>query len=287
MKHIGWIGLGVMGLPMAVNAAQSGLGLRVWNRTQEKAGPVLEAGAEQAESPAGLLAWADTVVLMLSGPEGIEGVLGPIFQTQPEILNGKVLVNMGTNPPAFSRDLKARLDRQGAVFVDAPVSGTRVQAEDGELVIMASGPDEVLEALAPLFQAVGHRVIPCGEVPKSTLMKLAVNIVLSASIAGLVEGAHFARKSGLDWNTFFQILLAGPLGNDMFAIKARKIMEGDFSPQASIGTVREMLKHITDAAYDIHASIPGTRSNVNLITTAMNRGLADEDACAILKVFDS
>jgi len=116
-------------------------------------------------------------------------------------------------------------------------------------------------------------------------MKLAVNIVLSASIAGLVEGAHFAQKSGLDTETFFRLILDGPLGNNIFAIKAKKIMEQDFTPQASIRTVREMLKHITDTAYEINAFIPNILSNVNLIAAAMNQGLAEEDACAIIKVF--
>jgi 3-hydroxyisobutyrate dehydrogenase-like beta-hydroxyacid dehydrogenase len=117
------------------------------------------------------------------------------------------------------------------------------------------------------------------------MMKLAVNIVLSASIAGLVEGAHFAQKSGLDLGTFFQLILGGPLGNDIFTIKAKQIMEQDFTPQASIGTVREMLKHIIDTAYDMNAFVPATMSNANLIAAAMNKGLAEQDACAIIKLF--
>ncbi|MCP4576544.1 MAG: NAD-binding protein [Deltaproteobacteria bacterium] len=112
-------------------------------------------------------------------------------------------------------------------------------------------------------------------------LPMAVNMAK----AGLMEGAGFAQKAGLDRETFFRLILGGPLGNDMFAIKAKKIMEGDFAPQASIGTVREMLKHITDTAYEMNASIPNTLSNVNLIAAAMDLGLAEEDACAIIKVF--
>ena len=97
--------------------------------------------------------------------------------------------------------------------------------------------------------------------------------------------ANFAQKSGLDPNTFFQIILAGPMGNDIFALKAKKILERDFTPQASIGTAREMLKHIVDAAYEINAFIPATLSNANLMAAAMNQGLAEEDAIAIIKVF--
>lgn len=285
MKKAGFLDLGTMGLPMAVNVARPGLELMVYNRTRGKAGPALEAGAVEADSPAAIFDWADTVVMMLSGPAAIDDVLEPIIQDHPAILKGKIVVNMGTNRPAFSRQFAARLEKAGAEFVDAPVSGTKIPAEEGALLVMTSGPDKVIDQLSPIFNAVGNKVVKCGAVPQATMMKLAVNIVLSTSIAGLVEGAHFAQKSGLDTETFFRLIQGGPMGNGIFAIKAKKIMEQDFTPQASIGTVREMLKHITDTAYEINAFIPNTLSNVNLIAAAMNQGLADEDACAIIKVF--
>jgi 3-hydroxyisobutyrate dehydrogenase-like beta-hydroxyacid dehydrogenase len=274
-----------MGLPMAVNIARAGFDLMVYNRTLGKAGPVLEAGAVETDSPVAIFKWADTVIAMLSGPTAINDILEPIIKDNPSLLREKVVINMGTNPPAFSLQLASRLDKMGALFVDAPVSGTKVPAEEGTLLIMASGPDEVMEKLAPLFNAMGNQVVKCGVVPQATLMKLAVNIVLTTSLAGLVEGAHFAQKSGIDLEAFFQLILTGPLGNEIFAIKAKKIIKQDFTPQASIRTVREMIKYITDTAYDIKSCIPNTLSNMNLISAAMNQGLADEDACAIIKIF--
>jgi 3-hydroxyisobutyrate dehydrogenase len=285
MERIGFLGMGRMGSPMAVNMLHAGFQLMVYNRTSARARSAVDAGAVEAGAPEEVFEWADTVVMMLSGPDAVSRILEPLFSSHPETLKGRVIINMGTNPPVFSRQLGLQLARAGAVFVDAPVSGTRVQAEDGTLLIMVSGPDDVVEPLSPLFQALGQKIIPCGSVPKAAMMKLAVNIVLSASISGLVEGAHFAKKSDLNLETFFRLILNGPLGNDIFAIKAGKILKGDFEAQASIATVREMLKHITDTAYEINAWIPNTLSNVNLITAAVNRGLSDEDACAILKVF--
>ena len=286
MSRTGFFGIGTMGLPMAVNIRKAGLELMVYNRTPGKAGLALDAGAVEADSPLALFHWADTVLMMLSGPSAVDDVLVPVIKRHPDVLKRKVVVNMGTNPPAFSRQLAGRLDKVGAVFVDAPVSGTKIQAEEGALLIMGGGSNDVIDQLSPIFEAVGNKVIKCGAVPQGGIMKLAVNIVLSASLAGLVEGVHFAQKSGLDTETFFQLILGGPLRNDIFAIKAKKIIEQDFTPQASIGTVREMLKHTTDTAYEINAFIPNTLSNVNLIAAAMSKGLADEDACAIIKVFD-
>lgn len=286
MKKIGFLGLGTMGLPMALNIARAGFDVMVYNRTGGKAGPVLDAGAAEAESPKEVFDWADAVLMMLSGPTAINDVLVPAILNHSGTLKGKIIANMGTNPPGFTGQLDARLGKAGAVFVDAPVSGTRVQAGEGALLIMVSGPEKAVEGLSPVFEALGNKVVPCGNVPKAGMMKLAVNIVVSASISGLAEGAHFAQKSGLDLETFFLLILNGPLGNDMFAIKARKIMDHDFTPQASLGTVREMLKHIADTAYEINARIPNTSSNMNLVTSAINRGLAREDACAIVKVFN-
>jgi 3-hydroxyisobutyrate dehydrogenase-like beta-hydroxyacid dehydrogenase len=169
MEKIGFIGLGTMGLPMAVNIARSGLGLRVYNRTRGKADPALAAGAEEADSTVALCEWADTVVMMLSGPAAIDGVLEPIIQNHPGVLKGKVMVNMGTNPPAFSRQLAACLGAMGAVFVDAPVFGTKIPAEEGALLVMASGPDEIIDRLLPIFKAVGHKVVRCGAVPLAAM----------------------------------------------------------------------------------------------------------------------
>ncbi len=284
MSKIGFMGLGTMGLPMAINAAKAGLELMVYNRTREKAEPALQAGAKAADSPQALLEWADVLVMMLTGPQAIEEILGQILNDNPALLKGKLVVNMGTNPPAYAITLAGRLEAAGAAFVDSPVFGTKEPAEQGALIVMASGPGEVIKQLAPLYDAVGSKTLNCGEVPKASMMKLAVNLVTVAAGEGLAEGVNFAKKGGLDLQTFLGLILNGPVGNTFFAMKAKKYLEEDYSEQASIGTVHEMLKHIADTAHDIKACIPNTLSNLNLITRAVNQGLANEDACAIIKV---
>jgi 3-hydroxyisobutyrate dehydrogenase len=285
INKIGFLGIGTMGLPMAVNIVRAGFNLMIYNRTSGKSVPALESGATEVDSPEAVFKEADMVVLMLSGPSAIDAILKSVTRDSPDNLKGKVLVNMGTNPPEYSRSLSSRLSGLGAGLVDAPVSGTKVQAEQGALLIMASGPDDLIDKSKPLFEAVGNKVVRCGTIPNAGMMKLAVNIVLSAALSGLMEGTHFAQKADLDLATFFALILNGPLGNDMFAIKSKKIMEQDYSPQASIGTVHEMLKHIMDTAYETGSFIPNTASNMNLTRSAINKGLSDEDACAILKVF--
>lgn len=284
MNKIGFMGLGTMGLPMAINAAKAGLDLMVYNRTGSKAGPVLQAGAKAADSPEALLDWSEALVMMLTGPQAMEETLGVLLSRKPELFKGKLVVNMGTNPPSYAKDLEGRLQAVGAAFVDSPVFGSKEPAEQGALIVLASGPVGALERMAPLYDAVGDKTINCGEVPKASMMKLAVNLVTVAAGEGLAEGVHFAQKGGLDLQTFLGLILNGPVGNAFFAMKAEKYLKEDYSEQASIGTVHEMLKHVVDTAHDLKACIPNTLSNLNLITRAVNQGLAKEDACAIIKV---
>jgi 3-hydroxyisobutyrate dehydrogenase len=286
MDKVGFMGLGAMGLPMASNLAKAGLDLMVFNRSPAKAEPLKKQGVQVAASCHELIDWADIVVMMLSGPEAIEATLGERLASAPQMLAGKLVVNMGTNPPSYSETLAGRLAQAGAAFVEAPVLGTQEPAVQGTLLVMTSGPRQAQKKLEPIFDAVGSQSVYCGQVPKAGMMKLAVNLVLSAALEGLFEGTHFAQKAGLDLDTYFQLILNSPLGNPVFALKAKKLLERDYAPQASLGTVREMLKHIADTAHDIGAFIPGTLGNLNLSTMAINQGLAGEDACAMIKVFD-
>jgi 3-hydroxyisobutyrate dehydrogenase len=286
MDKVGFMGLGAMGLPMASNLAKAGLDLMVFNRSPAKAEPLKKQCVQVAASCHELIDWADIVVMMLSGPEAIEATLGERLASAPQMLAGKLVVNMGTNPPSYSETLAGRLAQAGAAFVEAPVLGTQEPAVQGTLLVMTSGPRQAQKKLEPIFDAVGSQSVYCGQVPKAGMMKLAVNLVLSAALEGLFEGTHFAQKAGLDLDTYFQLILNSPLGNPVFALKAKKLLERDYAPQASLGTVREMLKHIADTAHDIGAFIPGTLGNLNLSTMAINQGLAGEDACAMIKVFD-
>lgn len=285
MDSIGFMGMGAMGVPMATNLALAGLEVTVCNRTAGKCAPAQEAGARRAESFMELAQGADIVILMLSGPEAIENTLGELLRERPDTLRGKLVVNMGTNPPAYMRALAQRVEEAGANLVDAPVLGTQEPAQQGHLVILASGPQAFLARLTPAFQAMGRAVVQCGEVPGATTMKLALNLVMSTALEGMLEGAHFAQKAGLDLGAFFDLVQQGPVGNSVFGLKIPKLLAKDFTPQASLSTVREMLEHIVETAREVEAYIPGTLNNLDLTNSALQQGLGSQDACALIKVF--
>lgn len=286
MSKIGFVGIGAMGLNMSRNLLKAGFDLLVYNRTPEKCAPLVEAGAQTASSFAELLSQTDTLIMMLTGPRAIEDCVGPILEGSPSVFSGKLLVNMGTNAPAFTADLNQRLIEAGAVFVDSPVIGSSKPAELGTLLIMPSGPEDAVKKLTPLFMAMGERIVNCGQPPQASMMKLTVNLVQIAMMEGLAEGVHFARKGGLDLATLFEILLKGAVGNSLYELKARKYLEDDFTPQSTLSGVRDVLQQIAETAYDMEADIPNTLANLNLSNRAMKDGLGGEDFCALVKILD-
>jgi 3-hydroxyisobutyrate dehydrogenase-like beta-hydroxyacid dehydrogenase len=287
MKKIGFIGLGTMGLPMSVNLARAGYDLTVFNRTPAKTVPVVAAGARAADSLVDLFRRTETVILMLAGPSAIDATLGALVDQHGEILRDKLIVNMGTNPPSYTSSLADRVEKAGARFVDAPVFGSKRPAEEGQLLVMASGPEEVIKEVTPLFAVMGNKIVNCGLVPKASMMKLTVNLIQIAMMEGLAEGVHFAKRGGLDLGILFQIIQNGPVGNNLYALKGQKYLASDYSPHAPVYAVRDVLKQIADTAYEIEANIPNTMCNLNLSTSAVKSGLAKEDFCALVKLLDA
>ena len=247
-QRIGFIGLGVMGEPMALNLARAGTPLMVWNRSAEKSERLRAAGAEVAASPAALLAEARIVILMLANGDAINAALGRGGAEFGANVEGHVIVHMGTTSPAYSRGLEADIRAAGGHYVEAPVSGSRKPAEAGELVGMLAGEGSAVEEVRPLLRPICREVFVCGEVPAALTMKLAVNILLITTVTGLAEAAHFAERHGLDMRQFQAVLDAGPMASAVSRIKISKLVAKDFGVQAAIADVLQNNRLIADAA---------------------------------------
>jgi hypothetical protein len=173
---IGFIGLGVMGEPMALNLARAGTALIVWNRSPERCEKLRLAGAEVAASPAEIFGKVRIVILMLADGAAIDAVLGRGTPEFAANVAHHVIVHMGTTSPDYSRGLDADIKAAGGSYVEAPVSGSRKPAEAGELVGMLAGEPEAVEEVRPLLRPICRETIICGPVPSALLMKLAVNL---------------------------------------------------------------------------------------------------------------
>jgi 3-hydroxyisobutyrate dehydrogenase len=252
----GFIGLGVMGQPMALRLARAGTPLVVWNRTAARCGPLREAGASVVATPAEVFQRARTVVLMLADDTAIDAVLGRGTQLFADQLAGRTVVHMGTTSAGYSRALEADVLAAGGRYVEAPVSGSRGPAEQGRLVAMLAGDKASVDEVRALLAPVCQQSFACGAVPGALLMKLAVNIFLITQVTGLAEAFHFADRHNLDRHCFLDVLNAGPLASAVSQTKAAKLLTGDFSVQAAILDVLKNNRLIAQQARSSRVASP-------------------------------
>jgi len=283
----GFIGLGTMGLPMALNMARAGTRLVVWNRSQFKADALAEAGASVAETPAQVFAEAPIVFLMLANGAVIDLVLERGTPRFADMVAGSTVVHMGTTQAAYSEQLARDTQAVGGRYVEAPVSGSRRPAESGQLVGMLAGPDEAVSQVLPLLAPVCASTACCGEVPRATQMKLAVNLFLITQVAGLAEAYHFADRSGLDLQTFQSVLDSGPMASAVSRLKLEKLVRGDFEVQASISDVFYNNRLVADAARRAQVCSPLLDACHDLFEEAERLGHGHEDMAAVLRAFEA
>ena len=280
--EIAFLGTGIMGVAMARNLARSGgHHVRAWNRTAEKAAPLRHDGATVAEDPVEAVRGADVVVTMLSdGPatlEVAEAMLGAVE-------DGAVWWQCGTVGLDAIEELAGLAAEHGVRFVDAPVSGTRQPAEQGKLIVLASGPAAARERLAPLFEIVGATTVDLGEqAGAGTRLKLVLNHWIGALTVGTADTVVLARALGVDPQRFLDTISGGPLDAPYVQLKGGLMVAGDFAPPSF------PLKH---AAKDIRLAIDAARAEgVELriapavlarFEAAEAKGHGDEDMAAVV-----
>ncbi|MFI7599997.1 NAD(P)-dependent oxidoreductase [Actinoplanes sp. NPDC049681] len=285
-KIVGFLGLGVMGEPMALNLARAGTPLIVWSRRPERCAAVREHGATVAASPGEVLEQADVVLMMLADGAAIDAVLGrgtPAFRA----VEGRLLVHMGTTSPEYSRGLADDVVAAGGRYVEAPVSGSRKPAEAGQLVAMLAGEPEDLATVRPLLTPMTRDAVDCGAVPQALLMKLAVNLYLISMVTGLAEAYHFAARHGLDLGRLTAVLDAGPMASDVSRIKAAKLLGRDFAVQASLRDVLMNNQLIAEAARAAGIASPVLDACHALYAEAVALGHGDEDMAAVVRAHEA
>ncbi len=220
---------GTMGLPMARNMAQSGIQVRGWNRSLEKAEPLREHGVELAEDPAAAAEGVDMLVTMVTDADAVlESVSGG---TVLEAMGrGGLWLQMSTIGIEGTERCAALAEEAGVGFVDAPVSGTKAPAEQGELVVLASGPKEARERCGPVFDAVGKETIWAGEAGAGTRLKLVANAWLVSLVEGLAETVAFAEGIGIDPALFLETISGSGVDAPYAQLKGKAMIERKFDP---------------------------------------------------------
>jgi 3-hydroxyisobutyrate dehydrogenase len=244
---------GTMGRPMARNLAQAGLAVRAWNRSPEKARPLESMGAKVLDSPAGAAQGADIVITMLADTEAVLESAAPALQAAGP---GVLWLQMSTVGEAGSERCLALAREHGAGFLDAPVLGTKQPAEDGTLVVLASGAQELRERAQPVFDAVGQKTIWVGEAGAGTRLKLVANSWVLTVVEGTAETIALAQGLGVDPQLFLDALEGGALDLPYLRLKAKAIIGRDFAPSFSLRLAAKDARLVDEAARARELELP-------------------------------
>lgn len=281
-QTVGFVGLGVMGQPMALNLARAGVPLVVWNRTGSRCAPVVAAGARLADGPGGVFAAADVVLLMLADSPAVDAVLGRGGAEFATRVRGRTVVQMGTVAAGYSAELAGEIRAAGGEYVEAPVSGSRGPAEAGQLVAMLAGDPAAVRRVRPVLAPLTAEVVECGEVPAALVMKFAVNLFLITMVTGLAEAFHFAEEHGADSARLARILGAGPMASAVSRAKAEKLRHDEFEVQAAIADVLKNNQLIAAAARQRGIASPLLDAAHALYAETLDLGHAGADMAAVV-----
>ena len=287
MEHIGFIGLGTMGTPMALNIRKAGYRLCVWNRNPTRVIPFNNLGITVCATPAEVAAGCDAIVIMVFGPEALHDVLHGDYGLCEKLRQGCTVINMSTVSREATLAAAAAVEACGAVFVDAPVAGSKKPAEDGALTILAGGEKAVVDRMTPLLKTMGRVVIYCGPTGQGTAMKLFINLFLGNLMQCLAEGLCMGKKMGLETADMLATIENSAVACPLFKVKGAAIATGDFSKNFSVDLICKDLNLLLEAADSLGVPLPLTAAARKAFTEARSIGFGDEDMAAVIKVLEA
>jgi 3-hydroxyisobutyrate dehydrogenase len=283
MTAVTVLGTGIMGAGMAANLASAGLDTTVWNRTPEKARPLADAGARVAEDPADAVSGADVIVTMLFDADSVAEVMG---RALPAAKEGVLWVQTATVGLEGTDRLAALAGEHGVTFVDAPVLGTRQPAEAGQLVVLASGPQEVREAVSPVFDAIGSRTVWVGDRPgQGHRLKLVANSWVLSIVTATAQAVALAQALGVDPQQWLDSIAGGPLDCGYAQAKGKAMLAADFPPAFALDGAVKDSGLIADALASAGVADSVMRAFHERFAAAAAQGHAEEDMAAVVHGF--
>jgi 3-hydroxyisobutyrate dehydrogenase-like beta-hydroxyacid dehydrogenase len=286
MKSIGFIGLGTMGAPMAVNLLKKGYPLTVYNRTPSKASPLMKLGANVVSSPSNVAKAVDVLFTNVSNDQALLDIFFGAEGIMEGIHPGLTVIDCSTVSPELSRKIEQELAVHNADFLDAPVTGSKPAAESGSLIFMVGGNQEVFAEQSELFALLGSKALYMGPSGSGSYAKLAHNTIVGINLSGLVEGIAIATKAGLDPAQFLEIVQSGSANSRQAELKAPKILERDFSNQFSLALMLKDLLLATDIAHQFQLPTPMLNAAASLFQIGLSKGLGDQDLSAAIQCYE-
>jgi 2-hydroxy-3-oxopropionate reductase len=283
---VGFIGLGIMGRPMAKNLMEVGYDLVVHNRSPEKAEELAEEGATAAGSPREVAEGCDVVITMLPDSPQVEEVLageGGVFEG---VRDGALIVDMSTISPVVTESLASKAKEKGASLLDAPVSGGDVGAIEGTLSIMVGGSEEDFERARPLFEVMGKTVTHVGPTGAGQVTKAANQIVVALTIEAVSEALVLGSKGGVSPEKILDVLGGGLAGNKVMEVKREKFLSHNFDPGFRSELHHKDLGIALAAGREYGVALPVTAVVDQMLLTMRRKGWGGEDHSALLRIIE-
>jgi 3-hydroxyisobutyrate dehydrogenase-like beta-hydroxyacid dehydrogenase len=281
MANLGFIGLGVMGSEMVNRLLGKGHSITGYNRTRSKADWLVKKGMKWAESPRAVVAAADVTFSMVTNSAALGAVANGPDGFLAGLTKGKVLVDISTVSPAFSREIAAKVREKGADMVDAPVSGSVVTLQEGKLSVMVGGRKETFERVKPLLYDIGPKVTFVGDNGLALVMKLATNLSLAVQMLAFSEGVLLAEKSGIARETAVEVLTHSVIASPMIQYRGPFVLKMPDEVWFSINMMQKDMLLALELGRQLDVPMPTTAVTNEFLTAARGMGMKEKDFAVV------
>ncbi|KAL3735982.1 hypothetical protein ACJRO7_025006 [Eucalyptus globulus] len=281
--RIGFLGLGIMGTPMAQNLIKAGCDLTVWNRTKSKCDPLVSLGAQYKSSPEEVAAACDVTIAMLADPESAVDVACGKHGAANGMSPGKGYVDVSTVDGATSKLICGHIKGTGALFLEAPVSGSKKPAEDGQLIFLTAGDKALYEMVAPFLDIMGKSKFYLGDVGNGAAMKLVVNMIMGSMMASFSEGLLLSEKVGLDPKVLVEVVSQGAISAPMYSVKGPSMVQSQYPTAFPLKHQQKDMRLALGLAESVSQSTPIAAAANELYKVAKSHGLSDQDFSAVIE----
>jgi 3-hydroxyisobutyrate dehydrogenase len=283
MKQIGFIGLGTMGRPMALNILNAGYPLRVYNRTKSKMEPLMAAGAQVADSCREAATGADVVITMVSDSADVQDVVLGADGALAGCHKGAVIIDMSTISPSVASEIAVACDEKGVKFLDAPVTGGETGAINATLSIMVGGDADTLESVQSVLAVVGDKITYMGLNGSGQSAKLCNQVICALNILAVSEGLAMGEAAGLDTSKLLEAVRGGAAGSWILDNLAPKMIARDWAPGFRVTLQQKDVRLALEAAAQHLLPLFGTSASHQVMRVAEAKGWGDEGTQAIIK----
>jgi 3-hydroxyisobutyrate dehydrogenase-like beta-hydroxyacid dehydrogenase len=281
---VGFVGLGLMGLPMASCILKAGYPLQVWNRTPDKAEPLVSDGATRCATPAEAARGADFVVVMVADDAALDSVLFSEDGLSRGLKRGSVLINCSSTSPGLAFRAATALRSMSVRYLEAPVMRSVQAAREGKLQMLVGGSRDDLEKAKPILDVLASNIHHVGDIGKAATLKLACNLLVANTMQAFTECFLLARKSGVPFETMMEVLHAGPLDSQIIGYAEQTVVNPGARPSFYL---KHMLKDVNlalDLSRQLDVPVPLTAASRQLLAAARNLGHGDEDFGAVIEM---